>query len=92
MAKVVFTATAQRALKAILAHIAADRPKAALALIDDLQTRTTATLTQFPDAGARYRGEMRFVTVRKYSLIYRHDAVAGVVFVLDVVGPGRDWR
>ena len=63
-----------------------------MALIDDLSQRTTAMLTQFSDAGARYQGEMRFVTVRKYSLIYRHDAVAGVVFVLDVVGPGRDWR
>ena len=63
-----------------------------MALIDDLHQRTTAMLIQFPDAGARYHGDMRFVTVRKYSLIYRHDAVAGVVFVLNVVGPGRDWR
>ena len=65
---------------------------AALALIDDLQQRVTAMLAQFPDAGARYQGEMRFVTVRRYSLIYRHDVGAGAVFVLDVVGPGRDWR
>ena len=63
-----------------------------MALIDDLHQRTTAMLTQFPDAGARYHGDMRFVTARKYSLIYRHDAAARVVFVLDVVGPGRDWQ
>ena len=63
-----------------------------MALIDDLHQRTTAMLSQFPDAGVRCRGEMRFVTVRKYSLIYRDAATAGVVFVLDVVGPGRDWR
>ena len=48
-----------------------------MALIDDLHQRTTAMLTQFPDAGARFRGEMRFVTVRRYSLVYRHDVGAG---------------
>jgi hypothetical protein len=46
----------------------------------------------FPDAGVVWQGERRSLTIRRYTFIYRHDAAKGEVVVLDVHGPGMDWR
>lgn len=92
MAEVRFTATAEAALIAIIDHIAAENPAAALALVEDLERRVTATLGTFPDGGAPFRGPLRLFALRGHSVIYRHDATAGVVHVLDVFGAGEDWR
>jgi len=89
---VVFADSARRALIEILDFIALDKPQAALDFIDEVEGRVVGMLAQFPEAGARYQDDKRFVTVRGYSVVYRHDAAAGVVQVLDVFGAGRNWR
>ena len=92
MVPVRFSDQTDRALLETLAHIAQDDPVAAMGLIEDLQRRVVQTLGQFPEAGVRWRAGRRVWTVRRYALVYQHDAAKGEVVVLDVFGPGMDWR
>ena len=32
------------------------------------------------------------MTIRRYTFVYHHDAAKGEVVMLDVFGPGMDWR
>ena len=45
-------------------------------------------------AGQICQGESgrQFLTIRRYSVVYRYDAGRGAVVVLDVFGPGVNWR
>ena len=83
---------ADRARLDALNYISQDNPAAAVNLIIDLQKRVVQTLSVFPDAGVKWDGERRLLTIRRYTFIYRHDAAKGEVVVLDVFGPGMDWR
>jgi plasmid stabilization system protein ParE len=92
MARVAFASRARRSLFDTLTCIARDNPTAAVNLIRDLERRVVDTLGIFPDSGARWRGDRRVMTIRRYAFVYRHDAAKGEVVVLDVFGPGMDWR
>ena len=91
-AKVVFATKARQALLDIAGHIALDNVEAAFRLVADLERRVGDTLSLFPEAGAKTEAGQRVLTVRRHSVIYRFDAGAGVVLVLDIFGPGMDWR
>ena len=92
MASVVFSLRARRALFDTLGHIAEENPVAAVNLILEIQKRAVETLGTFPDSGVRWRAGRRVWTVRRYALVYQHDAAKGEVVVLDVFGPGMEWR
>ena len=92
MATVIFSLRARRSLFDTLGHIAERNPSAAVNLIMDIQKRAVETLGNFPDAGVRWHGGRRVLTVKRYALVYHHDAAKGEVVVLDVFGPGMDWR
>ena len=92
MVPVRFSDQTDRALLETLAHIAQDDPVAAMGLIEDLQRRVVQTLGQFPESGMRTAGGQRFLTIRGYAFLYRHDAAKGEVVVINVFGPGMDWR
>ena len=92
MVKVRISAQADRALLDTLHYISQDNPGAATHLIIDLQKRAVQTLSTFPDAGVTRHGDLRVLIIRRYTFVYRHDAAKGEVVVLDVFGPGMDWR
>jgi plasmid stabilization system protein ParE len=92
MTRVRISAKADRALMDALRHIAQDRPVAAVDLIIDLQERLVQTLSTFPEAGAKCQDDLRAVTIRRYVFVYRFDAVRDEVVVMNVYGPGMDWR
>jgi plasmid stabilization system protein ParE len=83
---------ADKALLNAIGYISQDNPTAAVNLIIDLQKRVVQTLSVFPDAGVTWNGDRRLLTIRRYTFIYRHDAAKGEVVVLDLFGPGMDWR
>ena len=83
---------ADRALLEALVYIYQDNPVAAVDLIADLQKRIVQTLGLFPEAGTKWHGDQRLLTIRGYTFVYRHDAARGEVLVLDMFGPGMDWR
>jgi plasmid stabilization system protein ParE len=61
-------------------------------LVADLKRRVNDTLSLFPESGAKAQDGWRLLTIRRYTYVYRHDAAKGEVVVLDVFGPGMDWR
>ena len=89
---IVYTAKARLALLDIAGFIALDDDKAAFRMVAELQSRLHDTLSLFPEAGARDRQGQRVLTIRRYSAVYRFDAVANTVFVLDFYGAGQNWR
>jgi plasmid stabilization system protein ParE len=76
----------------ILGFIAQDDPAAALRLIEDLRHRVSQTLSIFPEAGAKLETGQRQFTVRRHAFVYQYDSGTDTVTVLDVFGPGEDWR
>jgi len=89
---IVYSELARRSLLEIGLYIAERNPEAALRLVDEIQQRLDNVLTVFPEAGPRAGGESRFLTVRGHSALYRFDAVKDEVLVMNVFGPGMDWR
>jgi plasmid stabilization system protein ParE len=75
-----------------LGYIAQDNPAAAVNLIIDLQKRVAQVLGTFPEAGVKWYGELRVLTIRRYAFVYQYDTGSEEVMVLDVFGPGMDWR
>lgn len=92
MPRVRISARADRALSEVLHYIAQDNPVAAINLIADLQDRLVRTLSAFPKAGVKWHDDRRVMTIRRYASIYRYDAVKDEVVVMNVFGPGMDWR
>ena len=90
--EVVFTLRAERVLTDIVRDIAQDDEAAAFRRVLNLRRRVNETLKVFPDAGVTWHGGGRMMTIRRYAFVYRHDAAKGEVVVLDVFGPGMDWR
>lgn len=92
MTTVIFTAGARRALIRIAVLIAQDNEDAAFRLVADLEKRVRETLSLFPEAGAKAQMGRRFITIRRYTTLYRYDAAANTVFVVDIYGVGQNWR
>ena len=90
--KVDYTIEAERTLFDILEFIAQGDESAGLRFVAELERRVTGVLGLFPEAGAKTEAGQRVLTIRGYSVVYRFDAGAGVVLVLDIFGPGMDWR
>ena len=92
MVAVRFSDQVDGSLLDILEYISHDNPVAAFDLIEDLQRRIVDVLSQFPDSGAKALDGRRSLTIRRYTVVYRHYPLVGEVWVLDVFGPGMDWR
>ena len=91
-AKVIFTSKARRALISIAVYIAQDDEAAAYRLVTELEKRVNEMLSLFPDAGARTQAGQRQFAVRRHMFVYRYDAAKQEVVVMNVFGPGMDWR
>lgn len=92
MTRVIYSDQAKASLRSIVLFISEHDVEAAVRLVDELQRRVDGLLTQFPKAGTRAASGRRFVTIRRYAVLYRHDPANDVVVVLDVFGPRVDWR
>jgi plasmid stabilization system protein ParE len=91
-ARIVYSLRARQSLREIVLFVAEHRPEAALRLVDDVERRLEKVLGVFPEAGARMDDGTRFVVVRNHSVLYRFDPSKDEVVVVDVFGPGMDWR
>ncbi len=74
MAKITWTAEAQRWLEDIFEYIAADNPQAAIQTVNGIYDCTQA-LTNFPEMGHRYWASARHVRV----LLYGHYRIAYLI-------------
>ncbi len=74
MAKITWTAEAQRWLEDIFEYIAADNPQAAIQTVNGIYDRAQA-LANFPEMGHRYWASARHVRV----LLYGHYRIAYLI-------------
>lgn len=74
MAKITWTAEAQRWLEDIFEYIAADNPQAAIQTVNGIYDRTQA-LANFPEMGHRYWASARHVRI----LLYGHYRIAYLI-------------
>ena len=92
MARVVYSVRARRSLQEIALFIAERDRDAAKRLVQDIRRRLDEVLSVFPEAGTNAEGGRRSFVVRRHSVIYRYDAERDEVVVIEVFGPGMDWR
>ena len=90
--RIVYSDRARRSLLEIALHVTELNPDAALRVVDEIHRRLNDVLTVFPEAGPRVERENKFLTVRRHSVLYRFDPVKSEFVVLDLFGPGMDWR
>ncbi len=74
MAKITWTAEAQRWLEDIFEYIAADNPQAAIQTVNGIYDRAQA-LANFPEMGHRYWASARHVRI----LLYGHYRIAYLI-------------
>ncbi len=74
MAKITWTAEAQRWLEDIFEYIAVDNPQAAVQTVNGIYDRTQA-LANFPEMGHRYWASARHVRI----LLYGHYRIAYLI-------------
>ena len=89
--RVFFTDKARDDFHSIIAFIGADSPKRALSFVEELEKRTTAVLSQFPNSGRRI-GTARYLVLDNYIVAYDVDERGRSVFVLLVSEGHRLWR
>ena len=90
--RIVYSERARRSLQEVALFIAERDPSAALRLVEDIARRLESVLGVFPEAGVRLEDGVRFLGMHRHSAVYRFDASRREVMVLDVIGPGVDWR
>ena len=73
MSRVVFSIAARQDLHGIFDYIAADRPRAAIKMVDDIENRCRI-LADHPlaaEAHPEFGADVRLSTVRNYVIFYR---------------------
>ena len=90
--RIVYSERARRSLQEVALFIAERDPSAALRLVEDIARRLESVLGVFPEAGVRLEDGVRFLGMRRHSVVYRFDASRSEEMVLDVIGPGMVWR
>ena len=80
------------AILALIDYVELDEIPAVLNFLGRIQERLVNTLSTFPEGGSRFRGNVRMKVVEKHAFLYEYYAETNEVHVLDMKGPGLDWR
>lgn len=89
---VLFAPAVDAALVELIDHVDVDRIPTVLDFLERIQNRLVETLSTFPEAGPVFQGEVRMFPVEGYVFLYEHHPAKGEAHVLDMIGPGRNWR
>lgn len=90
--RVFTTRTAHEDLLSIFDYIALDNPKRAISFIEQLALRAAKILSTFPNSGARYKADLRFLTFYGYVVVYEYDEASDTAFIYNYHGAGEDWK
>jgi len=91
-AKVIFSPAVD---EAILRHAAYAAPEDVPAILDftfELQKRLVRTLETAPLGGKKFQGNLRFFPMTGYVFLYEYIEATHEVHVVDMIGPGQNWR
>lgn len=94
MARIILTAKAREDLRRIWEFIALDNEAAATRLLRRIDQRIRQ-LESFPESGSPHdeiRLGARLLVVAGYRVLYQFDAAQGVVRIVTVVEPYRDYE
>jgi hypothetical protein len=89
---VLFAPGVDAALIELIDHVDADSIPTLLDFLERIQRRLGETLSTSPGAGPVFQGDVRMFPVKGYVFLYEHHPSMGEVHVLDMIGPGRNWR
>ena len=91
-AKVIFGPEVDAAILALIDYVEVDEIPAVLDFLERIQDRLVNTLSTFPESGSRFQGQVRMQVVEKYTFLYEYHVDSNEVHVLDMKGPGQNWR
>jgi len=84
-----FVESAKLELIDITEYIALDSLPNAERFVASLVEKYTKTLTQFPESGIVYRGEIRKLSFRGYTAFYKIDETNKTVYVLHIIDQAK---
>lgn len=90
--KIIISPSADQDLKSILSFIAEDSPERALHFVDELQEKAKTILGTFPESGHVFKQDQRYITIKRYVLVYEYHAQIDTVYILEVHAPGKNWK
>lgn len=91
-AKVILGPDVDAAILALIDYVELDEIPDVLSFLERIQDRLVNTLSTFPESGSRFQGAVRMLAVEGYTFLYEYHIDTNQVHVLDMKGPGRNWR
>ena len=91
-AKIILGPEVDAAILALIDFVELDEIPAVLDFLERIQERLVNTLSTFPEGGSRFQGNVRMKVVEKYTFLYEYHQDTNEVHVLDMKGPGLNWR
>ncbi len=91
-ATIILAPEVDTAILRLIDHVDISETPAVLAFVDMVHQRMARTLAEFPHAGARFQGQVRFLSIAGYTYLYEYDPDGNAVHVLDLMMPGQNWR
>ncbi len=91
-ATVIFGPEVDAAFRALIDYVELDEIPAVLDFLERIQERLVNTLSTFPEGGNRFQGNVRMKVVEKYTFLYEYHEGSNEVHILDMKGPGQNWR
>lgn len=91
-AKVIIGPEVDAAILALIDYVEIAEIPAVLDFLERIQERLVNTLSTFPEGGNRFQGNVRMKVVEKYTFLYEYHADSNEVHILDMKGPGQNWR
>ncbi len=91
-AKVIFAPSVDEAILRFIDYVHPSDIPTVLDFIEELQARLVNTVADYPGIGTRFQGNVRFFVIKNYVFLYEYDEDQNEVHVLDMIGPGQNWR
>lgn len=91
-ATVIFAPSVDEAILNLIDYIDPSDIPVVLNFIEKLQKRLVNTLSTAPLGGTKFQGNIRFFAIDGYVFLYEYIETANEVHVVDMMGPGQDWR
>ena len=63
-----------------------------LNFLEGIHQRMARVLSDFPESGAPFQGQVRFLSLEGYAYLYEFHEDTNEVHVLDLMMPGQNWR
>lgn len=63
-----------------------------LNFLEGIHQRMARVLSDFPESGASFQGQVRFLSLEGYTYLYEFHEDTNEVHVLDLMMPGQNWR